>query len=60
MGTRICPGGCLHLEVDAKSSMTTATFQFLTPTDPMDFGSLMTRLAAGIEVLIEVDDEDDD
>jgi hypothetical protein len=39
--------------------MTSATFTFLTPTDPVDFGALMTRLAAGIEVMIEVEDDDD-
>ena len=60
MGTRICPGGCTHMEVDAETRMTTATFTFLTPTDPDDFGALMTRLAGGVEVMIEVEDEDDD
>jgi hypothetical protein len=39
--------------------MTSATFTFMTPTDPVDFGALMTRLAAGIEVMIEVEDDDD-
>ena len=60
MGTRICPGGCTHMEVDAETRTTTATFTFLTPTDPGDFGALMTRLASGVEVMIEVEDEDDD
>jgi hypothetical protein len=48
------------MEVDAETRMTTATFTFLTPTDPGDFGALMTRLASGVEVMIEVEDEDDD
>jgi hypothetical protein len=60
MGTRIVPGFCTHLEVDAESRTTSASFAFMTPQDPMDFGALMTRLASGIEVLIEVEDEDDD
>jgi hypothetical protein len=60
MGTRIIPGFCTHLEVDAKSRTTGASFAFMTPQDPVDFGALMTRLASGIEVMIEVEDEDDD
>jgi len=32
----------------------------MTPQDPVDFGALMTRLASGIEVMIEVEDEDED
>jgi len=59
MGTRICQGGCIHMEVDAQTRMTEATFVFMTPNDPEDFANLMSRLAAGIEVLIEVEDEDD-
>ena len=53
MGTRICQGGCTHMEVDATSRLTEATFVFMTPTDPDDFASLMARLASGIEVIIE-------
>jgi len=60
MGTRIVTGFCTHLEVDAESRMTSASFAFMTPQDPVDFGALMTRLASGIEVFIEVEDEDDD
>ena len=48
------------MEVDATSRLTEATFVFMTPTDPDDFASLMARLASGIEVIIEVEDEDDD
>ena len=58
MGTRISPGFCTHMEVDAESRVTEATFAFMTPQDPEDFASLMMRLASGIEVIIEVDDED--
>lgn len=58
MGTRISPGFCTHIEVDAESRMTEATFAFMTPQDPEDFASLMMRLASGIEVIIEVDDDD--
>ena len=60
MGTRIVTGFCTHLEVDAESRTTSASFAFMTPQDPTDFGALMTRLASGIEVFIEVEDEDDD
>ena len=59
MGTRIIPGFCTHLEVDAESRTTSASFAFMTPQDPMDFAGLMARLASGIEVMIEVEDEDD-
>ena len=59
MGTRIVPGFCTHIEVDAESRMTEASFAFMTPTDPEDFAGLMVRLAAGVEVIISVDDEDD-
>ena len=58
MGTRISPGFCTHMEVDAESRMTEATFAFMTPQDPTDFAALMARLASGIEVMIEVDDDD--
>lgn len=58
MGTRISPGFCTHIEVDAESRMTEATFAFMTPQDPEDFASLMMRLASGIEVIIQVDDDD--
>jgi hypothetical protein len=47
------------MEVDAQTRMTEATFVFMTPTDPEDFAALMARLAGGIEVIIEVEDEDD-
>lgn len=62
MGVRIIPGYSTHLEVDADTRMTQATFVFPTPQDPDDFGNLMTRLASGVEVMIETDDgeEDDD
>jgi len=62
MGVRIISGYSTHLEIDADTRMTQATFVFPTPQDPSDFGNLMTRLASGIEVMIEVDDgeEDDD
>lgn len=59
MGTRIVQGQCNHLESDADSRLTEATFTFFTPQDPMEFGALMTRLASGIEVLIDSDEEDD-
>jgi len=59
MGTRIIPGFCTHLEVDAETRMTSASFSFMTPQDPIDFGALMTRLGSGIEVMIEVEDDDD-
>jgi len=59
MGTRIIPGFCTHLEVNAESRTTEASFAFMTPQDPTDFGELMTRLASGIEVMIEVEDDDD-
>jgi hypothetical protein len=59
MGTRICQGGCIHMEVDAQTRMTEATFVFMTPSDPDDFANLMARLAGGIEVIVEVEDEDD-
>ena len=58
MGTRIVPGFCTHMEVDAESRMT-ETFAFMTPTDVDDFAGLMARLASGIEVMISVDDDDD-
>lgn len=58
MGTRISPGFCTHMEVDAESRVTEATFAFMTPQDPEDFASLMMRLASGIEVIIQVDDDD--
>jgi hypothetical protein len=47
------------MEVDAQTHMTEATFVFMTPTDPDDFANLMARLASGMEVIIEVEDEDD-
>jgi len=56
MGVRIIPGYSTHLEVDADTRMTQATFLFPTPQDPDDFDNLMARLASGIEVMIEVDD----
>jgi hypothetical protein len=58
MGTRIVPGFCTHMEVDAESRMTQATFAFMTPQDPEDFAGLMVRLGSGIEVMIEVEDDD--
>lgn len=45
MGTRISPGFCTHMEVDAETRMTEATFAFMTPQDPTDFAALMARLA---------------
>jgi hypothetical protein len=59
MGTRICQGGCIYMQMDAQTRMTEATFVFMTPSDPDDFSMLMSRLASGIEVIIEVEDEDD-
>ena len=59
MGTRIVPGFCTHIDVDAESRMTEASFAFMTPTDPEDFAGLMVRLAAGVEVIISVEDDDD-
>lgn len=59
MGTRIVPGFCTHIEVDAESRMTEASFAFMTPTDPEDFAGLMVRLSAGVEVIISVEDDDD-
>lgn len=59
MGTRIVPGFCTHIEVDAESRMTEASFAFMTPTDPEDFAGLMVRLAGGVEVIINVDDGED-
>ena len=59
MGTRIVTGFCTHLEVDSESRTTEALFAFMTPQDPEDFANLMVRLASGIEVMIEVEDEDD-
>ena len=59
MGTRIVPGFCTHIEVDAESRMTEASFAFMTPTDTEDFAGLMVRLAAGVEVMISVEDDDD-
>ena len=47
------------MQMDAQTRMTEATFVFMTPSDPGDFAMLMSRLAAGIEVIIEVEDEDD-
>jgi hypothetical protein len=59
MGTRIVPGFCTHIEVDAESRTTEASFAFMTPTDPEDFAGLMVRLAGGVEVMISVEDDDD-
>ena len=59
MGTRICQGGFIHMEVDAQTRMTEATFVFMTPSDPDDLANLVARLAGGIEVIVEVEDEDD-
>ena len=59
MGTRIVTGFCTHLEVDSESRTTEASFAFMTPQDSEDFAGLMVRLASGIEVMIEVEDEDD-
>ena len=47
------------MEVDAQTRMTVATFVFMTSSDPDDFSMLMVRLASGIEVIIEVEDEYD-
>jgi len=58
MGTRIITGFCTHLEVGAESRTTKASFAFMTPQDPEDFAGLMVRLASGIEVMIEVDDDE--
>ena len=60
MGTRIVQGFCTHLEVEADTRTTEVSFVFPTPQDPVKFGALMTRLASGIEVLIDSDDDDDD
>lgn len=57
MGTRIVPGFCTHLEVDAESRTTGASFAFMTPQDPVEIGALMARLASGIEVMVEVEDD---
>lgn len=59
MGTRIVPGYCKHIEVDADNHATVATFAFMTPIEPEDFAGLMVRLASGIEVMISVEDDDD-
>tara|TARA_R100001198_G_scaffold50489_4_gene28217 strand:- start:8408 stop:8587 length:180 start_codon:yes stop_codon:yes gene_type:complete len=59
VGTRIITGFCTHLEVDSESRTTEASFAFMTPQDPEDFAGMMVRLASGIEVMIEVEDEDD-
>ena len=58
MGTRIITGFCTHLEVDSESRTTEASFAFMTPQDPEDFAGLMVRLASGIEVMIEVEDDE--
>ncbi len=58
MGTRIITGFCTHLEVDSESRTTEASFDFMTPQDPEDFAGLMVRLANGIEVMIEVEDDE--
>jgi hypothetical protein len=58
MGTRIVSGFCTHLEVDSESRTTEASFAFMTPQDPEDFAGLMVRLASGIEVMIEVEDDE--
>jgi hypothetical protein len=60
MGTRIVQGFCTRLEVEADTRTTEVSFVFPTPQDPVKFGALMTRLASGIEVLIDSDDDDDD
>lgn len=59
MGTRIVPGFCTHIEVDAENRTTEASFAFMTPQDPEDFAGLMVRLAGGVEVIINVDDGED-
>lgn len=59
MGTRIVPGYCKHIEVDADDHSTVATFSFMTPIDADDFAGLMVRLASGIEVIISVEDDED-
>ncbi len=59
MGTRIVPGYCKHIEVDADNHVTVATFAFMTPSEAEDFADLMVRLASGIEVMISVEDDDD-
>lgn len=59
MGTRIVPGYCKHIEVDADDHSTVATFSFMTPVDADDFAGLMVRLASGIEVIISVEDDED-
>jgi len=58
VGTRIITGFCTHLEVDSESRTTEASFAFMTPQDPEDFAGLMVRLASGIEVMIEVEDDE--
>jgi hypothetical protein len=58
VGTRIVSGFCTHLEVDSESRTTEASFAFMTPQDPEDFAGLMVRLASGIEVMIEVEDDE--
>ena len=58
MGTRIITGFCTQLEVDSESRTTEASFAFMTPQDPEDFAGLMVRLASGIEVMIEVEDDE--
>ena len=57
VGTRIVPGYCKHIEVDAENRSTIATFNFMTPNDVEDFAGLMVRLASGIEVMISVEDD---
>jgi len=55
-------GGCVHIEIDADERTTSATFTFLTPTEPAILGAFVSKLAQGIEVLIPIEEveEDDD
>ena len=53
-------GGCVHIEIDADERTTSATFTFLTPTEPAILGAFVSKLAQGIEVLIPIEEVEED
>jgi len=53
-------GGCIHVEIDAEERTTTATFTFVTPSEPAILGAFVAKLAQGIEILIPIEEIDED
>lgn len=58
MAAEIATGHLTHLEIDAEEGTTTATLVFPTPDTAYNIASLVHRLVDGIEVLVNVEEDD--